>query len=575
MKAFLLSAVLFVVYLSTTACSPSQQTFQAPHNQEEASKNFIVKGDAADVEAVKAASTHFRVLSQKHGLYEVSGLDYETIKNIAPAVNATQNEYFNSLIGPKKEEDALKVLKAQGAPLPPGLQQVPPVLRGCMMQDPRKPTPQLELLTEGLFANGSPTMDLGGSIALSAAGSLPFNRESGELELRWDIVTPASSLFNETFQVGEEVELTPDSLGLYEIYMVAKEGSACAATVVRFLVTDNPEVELARETDPRPELDLEPFMHLERVKASESWTKATGMGKVIAVLDTGLNYNHPAIKFNLAINSDELEADRVGDDDENGFDDDLVGWDFVNGDNKPFDDEGHGSHVAGLAASHIIGLAKDAKILPIKVLNGAGGGDTGSIIAGIYYAVDNGADVINASLQRLNTQIPELREAIRYAHDNNVVFVSSAGNDNLDLSLPENSIFPGELDIPNVINVAAVGATSGLASYSNYGVMETDVAAPGGDRGRPIYSLAPFNPRGQEFVGSGGTSMAAPIVAGIVAQVLEVNPNLTPVEIKVLLMESGEEKPALQDFVGSGKLLNALDAVERAESFSLQLVNNM
>ncbi len=570
MKSFVFSLVLSVGYLLTSACTQSQQKFGAPQSQEEASKNFIISGEASEVEAVVALSSSYRVLSKKNNVYEVSGLSFEEIKSISPIVSATQNEYFNSLIGPEKETNKYAPLMAEGAQVSPGT-QLPPALNGCNMQNPNKATPNIAIISDHF--QSSPSMDLGETLTASGARSIPFDRENGEVEIRWDIVAPSSSLLQDNFREGDQLELTPDSLGLYEVYMVAKEGTACSATVIRFLVTSNPELELASETEIRPSLDIEPFQHLTRINAQESWELATGAGKTIAVLDTGLNYNHPAIKYSLALKQAEMDGAANSDNDENGFANDYLGWDFVNGDNKPFDDEGHGSHVSGLAASHIIGLAKDAKILPVKVLNGAGGGDTASVIAGIYYAVDSGVDVINASLQRLNTMIPELQQAIEYANENNVVFVSSAGNDNLDLSLPENNIFPGEIDVPNVINVAAIGVTDGLASYSNYGGLETDVAAPGGDRGGPIYSLAPYNPRGVEFVGSGGTSMAAPMVAGIVAQVLEVNPHLTPLEVKMLLMESGQEVPVLIDLVGSGKILNALDAVEKAQTFSLQLAN--
>lgn len=198
----------------------------------------------------------------------------------------------------------------------------------------------------------------------------------------------------------------------------------------------------------------------------------------------------------------------------------------------------------------------------VKVLNAAGGADTATIIAGIYYAVDNGAQVINASLQRLNTHLDSLKEAIEYANSQNVVFISASGNDTLDLSIEGNDIFPGEIDSPNVINIAATNSSNRLASYSNFGKAEVDVAAPGGDQFEPIYSLATMNAHDNEFVGSGGTSMAAPIVAGVAALLIEADPSLTPTEVRKILMTSGSDIEELADVVGSGKLLDAQKALE-------------
>ena len=544
-----------------SACGVSKNQHSAPANEKEASERFIISGTPEQNKIVIDSSTSYRVISAKHNIYEVSGLNYFEIKNLAPGISATQNNYFQVL---EKEDLSVESYLANDNPNPPA--NLPPILEGCNLEAEVQPEPVLGVNAE-VFQPNSPTMQLGNTIAFTGAESKPSVEGTG-FEVRWELSAPNSSLLELGITTGNELEVKPDAMGLYRLVMLVKdENQACNVQVAHFMVTANPALNLDTEGQEPPMIeDLSVFSQLARVEAQESWNLATGKDKTIAILDTGLNFLHPAIKFNLAVNANEYKQTADMDDDENGFDDDVLGWDFINNDNNPFDDEGHGSHVAGLAASHIFGLAKDANILPVKVMNAAGGSDLATIIAGFYYAADNGADVINASMQRLQGDIPALRDAIEYAISKNVVVIISAGNDTLDLSLPENQIYPGEIEVDGVINVAAVGVTDSLASYSNFGKLETDVAAPGGDGNVPLFSLAPVNPRDVQFLGSGGTSMAAPIVAGVAAQMLEINSELAPSQVREILMNSGSDVPVLSNVVGSGKLLSAKEAVEAAEA---------
>lgn len=562
----IIQSIIAVLVLGslTTACSKSQQIQVAPQSQEET--GVIVQGEAQEVQALLSQSSEYRVLSSTHGLYEVKGLSLNEVKAIAPKVVAEQNRYYDKIVSSKRKNEAIesfytKLAKDEPSEPGPSAQQLPPALEGCDMNITETPEAVIGLTTDVLTQ--SLTMNLSEAPGFTAEDSVPHPAHKSELEFRWDVLAPGLSSIESSKRTGATFTFTPDSVGMYSIVLVAKDDrNACGVFVGRFLVTHNPDVQFAAIDEERPSIDLVHFKHLKKVDAEKAWTKATGQGVKIAVLDTGLEYNHLAIKFNLAINEKEKSGAADADDDSNNFKDDVIGWDFVNGDNKPFDDEGHGSHVSGLAASHLIGTAKNAQLLPVKVLNAAGGGDVASIIAGIYYAADNGAQVINASLGSQIEEFKTLIDAIKYANDKNVVFIAAAGNESLDLSKAGVDVWPAELDSENIITVGATGFDNALTSYSNFGELEVDVAAPGGDQFEPIYSLATMNTHDAQFVASGGTSMASPIVAGIAALLLEKNPNLTPVQIKEVLMTSGQDVEALSGKVGSGKLLNASDAID-------------
>lgn len=554
-----------------TACSGGGTQFsQAPMSQDQA--GLIVQGSAADTQKLISLSQSYRVISAKHQIYELKGITTADVKAAAPNVTVEQNKYYKSLTDTKKPSKKAELFRKLAA-AEPGVEvqpeELPPALQGCNMEATLTPTVQIGLTSTIL--SESDTMNLGETVNFTGAPSTA--PDGGALEIRWDILPPATSSIATTLSINPTLDLTPDGVGLWEVAVVAKDSTnACGLQMIGFLVTHNPEIEFATSDEAKPSLDINLFTHLKKIKAEEAWKVASGKGLKVAVLDSGLHYNHRAIKFNLAINEAEKSGVADADEDKNGFKDDVLGWDFANGDNKPFDDEGHGSHVSGLVASHIHGVARNATILPVKVLNAAGGGDVASIVAGIYYAVDNGAKVINASLAGLNTDIQSMTAAIAYAQSKNVVFVAASGNETLDLSLPGNDMFPGEIDSPNMVNVAATGIDDLLTSYSNFGRNEVDVAAPGGDDQEPIYSLATLNTQEVPYVGSGGTSMASPIVAGVVALMLEVQPDLSASAVRTILMQSGTVNPGLTDVVGSGRLLDAEQAVQMAAAASSDML---
>ncbi len=226
------------------------------------------------------------------------------------------------------------------------------------------------------------------------------------------------------------------------------------------------------------------------IDAPEAWDTATGSsGIVVAVIDSGVDYNHPDLANNIWSNSDETEGNSV-DDDGNGYVDDIRGWDFVDNDNDPIDPNGHGTHVAGTIAAEgnndlgIVGVCWIAKIMPLRALDAVGVGTVAQEIEAINYAKDNGAHVINASLA--GPDVSRLEEdAIESATSAGILFVAGAGNDGTDND--STPVYPASYDISGIIAVAATNQNDSLAWYSNYGATSVDVAAPGSN----IFSAKP------------------------------------------------------------------------------------
>lgn len=240
------------------------------------------------------------------------------------------------------------------------------------------------------------------------------------------------------------------------------------------------------------------------INAPQGWTLTTGANSVtIAILDTGVDLSHPDLFTKI-----------------------LPGYDFVNNDAFAQDDHGHGTHVAGIAAALInngIGIAGvdgGASILPVKVLDAYGNGSYSNVAAGIIWATNNGAQVINLSLGGAKPSFV-LEDAINYAHERNVILVGASGNSGVGTVL-----YPAAY--PFVIAVAASNSTNKWASFSNYGP-EVDVTAPG----VMIYSAYPGGGYGYRS----GTSMAAPHVSGLAAILMGI-PGIDPVLVQSIIESS-------------------------------------
>ena len=277
---------------------------------------------------------------------------------------------------------------------------------------------------------------------------------------------------------------------------------------------------------------------LSKIHASEAWDTCRGSSEVIvAVLDTGVDYDHPDLQGNLWTN----EAERVGlpwaDDDDNGYVDDIRGYNFIAYSNDPRDDHGHGTAITGVIAAvgnngtDIAGLCWTVRIMPLKVLDADGEGTAADAVPAIYYAVANGADIISGSWGGAEAS-SALGDAIAYAHAEGVVVVAAAGN-----SGSGDPYYPAAY--PEVISVAATDAADHRWYLSNYGDW-VDIAAPG----QSILSLRATLPgqatRTQDLARMSGTSLAAPHVSGACALLLAANPLLRCDELHRIVTATGD-----------------------------------
>jgi subtilisin family serine protease len=279
---------------------------------------------------------------------------------------------------------------------------------------------------------------------------------------------------------------------------------------------------------------------LDMINAPAVWNQGyTGQGIVVAVLDTGVNYNHSDLRGNIWRNPGEIAGNGI-DDDGNGFVDDVRGWKFVDGStNNPMDRDGHGTHVAGIIAGMnngvgVTGVAYDAKIMPVRVIDGRDDNSPRrfdrNVANGIRYAVDNGAHVLNLSLGNYlgDPDMTRTRTALAYARDAGVVVVMASGNERQDGARQpiQPAIFARE---GLGIAVGAVNSSRRVANFSN----------PAGNTPMPFVVAPGVNIRStvlrDRFDSFSGTSMAAPFVAGVAALMLSANPNLSPAQVAEIL----------------------------------------
>ncbi|MBN2120573.1 MAG: S8 family serine peptidase [Candidatus Omnitrophica bacterium] len=258
---------------------------------------------------------------------------------------------------------------------------------------------------------------------------------------------------------------------------------------------------------------------------------------IVAVIDTGIDYNHPDFKGHIYINEDEIPGNGI-DDDGNGYVDDFIGWNVSGNDNNPLDESGHGTHVSGIVLEASQGNCQIMPIRASKTITWAFAKTStftdADVAAAIIYAADNGAKVINMSLG--GTEHSEtVQAAIDYAYEKGVVIIAAAGND--DTSRLH---YPAAYE--HVLSVGAVDGNGERADFSNYGYW-VDIYAPGVDINSTCMAGG--------YCDMSGTSMAAPYVAGIAAAIIAENPLLTPDEVYALIQEnadsfSGGPRPFLE-----------------------------
>ncbi len=275
----------------------------------------------------------------------------------------------------------------------------------------------------------------------------------------------------------------------------------------------------------------------------ESWISKQS-STLIAVIDTGVDSEHPALKNRLWKNTADT-PNNGRDDDHNGYIDDVLGWNTVDQTHDVTDTLGHGTHVTGIIAADpeyaagITGIGKGCQVLPIKAANDRGIFTSLSVALAIDYALMMGADIINLSLGSPKQHVPEerlLRDAVAAAVNEGVWVVAAAGNQGIDID--EHQYVPAIYD--DVIAVAALTYDKQIAGYSNYGD-SVDVAAPGGSFKAGIVSTLPHSKSGNGVGVMRGTSMAAPFISGILGMLSHSFPATPKSKIKQALMQSATD----------------------------------
>jgi serine protease len=300
------------------------------------------------------------------------------------------------------------------------------------------------------------------------------------------------------------------------------------------------------------------------IDAPEAWDITTGSRDiVVAVIDTGIDYTHPDLVANMWTNPGETAGNGI-DDDGNGVIDDVHGFNAITNGGNPMDDNAHGTHCSGTLGGHgnngvgVAGVNWEVSLMAIKFLSAGGSGTTADAIEGINYAV--GMRNAGVNLRVLSNSwgggafSQALLDSINAAGAADMMFVAAAGNaaNNNDAS----PSYPASYNSANIVAVASTDRNDAMAASSSFGLTSVDLGAPGVS----ILSTTPSN----TYSVFSGTSMATPHVAGAAALVLSANPTLTTAEVKTILMETGDTKPALVGRTVSGKRLNVANAVAAA-----------
>jgi len=299
---------------------------------------------------------------------------------------------------------------------------------------------------------------------------------------------------------------------------------------------------------------------LTHIQTEKAWDLETGSEKtLVAVIDTGIDYNHPDLKNNVWTNEAELNGKPSVDDDGNGIIDDIHGANFVDAEKPtgdPLDDHGHGSHCSGTIGASgddgkgIVGVSWKVKILGAKFLSADGSGSLEGAVKAIAYSNKMGAKVLSNSWGGGGFS-QALKDIIEETNKSGAVFIAAAGNESNNNDA--NPSYPASYEVANVVSVAATDINGGLASFSNYGKKLVHLGAPGVD----IYSSV----KGGGYDSWSGTSMATPHVSGVAALLASHDPNMTGVEIKQRIITTTTTLPSLRGKTSTGGVVNAYNAL--------------
>ena len=296
------------------------------------------------------------------------------------------------------------------------------------------------------------------------------------------------------------------------------------------------------------------------LSALKAWLKNKGSEKVVvAVLDTGVDYTHSDLVSNMWFRPDNVPQYK---DDELGTFNDRYGFNGTDNQADPMDENGHGTHCAGIIGAEgdndkgIAGINWKVQIMPLKFLGKGGSGTTKDAIEAINYAIDrkrNGVNIRVISASWGSTQYSKaLEDTIRAAGEEGILFIAAAGNNGT--SNDKSPHYPSNYDLPNVISVAALDRNDQLASFSNFGIKTVHIAAPG----KEILSTW----LNEDYREASGTSMATPYISGVAALILATDPNMSVEKLRERLLKSVDKIDSLKDKIESGGRINAAKALD-------------
>lgn len=371
------------------------------------------------------------------------------------------------------------------------------------------------------------------------------------------------------------IKIYPKELGEHQLFLIQKTTNKdCLVSYVNsFYVTNNPNYATIIErkfqksftcyqTLPLQEKNphcntlpsLNKLYHLQQINAPKAWEISTGKDVKIAVIDTGVNYLHPYLREQILVpqnNQTPQNSQAKGP------------YDFEFSDAFAFDENGHGSQMAGFISS-AFGVAPEAKTLILKMNPRS----TQNIIQALKASIENKVHIINFSLVLSKQEVKindKLKEELILVLDqlleNDILVIQAAGNHSQNLDRPEYQHFFSQFNYPNWVKVAAYNENFKRASYSNYSNHRVDVMAPGGSLKKPLFSTFISNEQGVLLTSSQGTSQAAAITSGIAALIRSQKPYLNAIEVKEILLKAGAFSEDLSLEVKSGRTLNAWDAL--------------
>lgn len=308
-------------------------------------------------------------------------------------------------------------------------------------------------------------------------------------------------------------------------------------------------------------------------RAYTEYGKSQGEAVIVAVVDTGVDYNHPDLKNVMWKNPGEIAGNGV-DDDGNGYADDVHGLNFLSRDRQgkpspdPMDSHSHGTHVSGIIGAEqdngvgVTGVASNVRIMAIRAVPDDGDETDADVSESFLYAARNGAKVINCSFGKSHKEGDLVYETIRHIGERyGVLVVAAAGNESSDND--RNKTYPASYDNENLLVIASTASGGARSFFSNYGLISVDLGAPGSG----IYSTMPNG----RYSSMSGTSMASPVAAGVAAEVFSRYPNLSPVQVKDALMRTTTPVNTLQGKTVTGGRIDLYQSLTALKN-SLELL---